>query len=135
MSVRRALLAIHDPGVSDTLQIACARRGYTADVVSSFQEMKARLANELVAYSLIIMDANLDQPGSTDFSPARHVWAIVQEHYHRGALHFRAISGRDEAVAQLRPEGIPVLSKSNYTIADLLPEEREERVERSQWKS
>ena len=124
MSERRALLAIHDPNVSATLEFLYNVRGYIPDVVTSFDELERRLdpANAL-AYHVVIMEANLGQPGSTDFSPARRIWRIVQERSRNGELHFRAISGRDEVVEQLRPEGIPVLLKDGYEISDLIPKD------------
>ncbi len=122
MTPRRALLALHDPSINRAIERYCRFSGYVTESAGSVSELEERLnPAKPQKYRVVIMDANLGKPGSLDFSPARRIWSIVHERHRNEELYFCAVSGREEVVEQLRPEGIPVFLKGSYDLADLLP--------------
>lgn len=118
MSLKKALLGIHNPSVAKAFAQSCKVCDYQADSVETAQEMlaKARQGD----YDAYIMDVNLGYPDSPNISPAKDIYSLVKQRVEAGEAKFLAISANSEAIALARKEGIPTEEKYKLNIIDFL---------------
>ena len=114
MTELTALLGIHESAVLKLYTDVLTSSQFSVTQVSDPEEM-IRLAeqNKHCAY---IMDLNFGKPGSSDITPAVHVYDKVRGRVEAGKARFVGVSGNRDVVEAAKLHGIPSYYKLDFSI-------------------
>ena len=118
MQEKWALLGIHDEGVQSSIERYLEYKEYEYHSVNSVDDLIIHARDE--TYSVVIMDANFKNPGSTDLSPVRSVYAILKQRISEGTVRLAAFTARKDAVELGKKEGLPVVDKLRFNLVDYI---------------
>ena len=111
--MRYIIAALHEQGPARLIEAYAKHKGDRLERTTTSAQLEALL--EEGTPDILVMDANLGNPGSADITPARDAYARV-----RGHARFIAMTGSFYAEAACRREGIPVILKGQTSVFEFL---------------
>ncbi|MBI1935926.1 hypothetical protein HYS31_05785 [Candidatus Woesearchaeota archaeon] len=115
---KQALVAFHDVLFRNNIMDELEPLGYTVSVTDNLEKMLYEMGVDVSRtsmpnnrFSLYLMDANLDSPGSVDCSSAKLIHELIKPYLDKGEAKFTAMAARPETIQAARSDGVPCIDK------------------------
>ena len=112
------LLGLHNPSIMYAYSMLAKHHRYEVDNFDELNDLLSACQDE--KYSRIIMDINLESPGSHDITPILNINRVLKEKISEGKIKLIGISGDPSIVKKAKDAGINSILNADLSGDDLI---------------